>query len=257
MEAFLETLQTERVWGQVLIERDEAAFRLRHVDDRSKGLKNLRTVPILELRSMAMYDAAGQFRPLRVAPDLVKEWVCYCRTPEELWRAVQAIYPGSIPDWYATQIGAPPVTNYREFSNRQSGMYRITQLLTDEQATQVIRACCHPRFCLKRRFWTVERLISDRAEEKSAVPCLEPCAVLLELARKAARIEQEEKARVQLSPSELQTLVSAAKTLLESGATEERVGNIGSSTNPRRLQLVLEKYGAAVNDAQDREEERL
>jgi hypothetical protein len=253
--AFLEALGAERVWAQVLIQRHDSGFSLRHSNDRSANPATLKALTIPDLRKLAMVDAAGQFRPLRSAPDLVSRWICHCKTDEELARAIQELYPGSIPDWYSTQDAVPPTTNYREFTNRQSGMYRITQFLTDTQAAQVIAACCHARFCLKRRFWTVEGLSPDAAESKSAIPCLEPCAVLLELARKATRIEQEEKTSVQLPASDLATLVGAAKFLLETSGAGERAGNIGSPLNPRRLQLVVEKYGSAADAATDKAEE--
>jgi hypothetical protein len=72
-------------------------------------------------------------------------------------------------------------------------MYRITQMLDDAQAREVIRACCNAGCCLKRRLWTVESLAPDAPAEKSEIPCWEPCAILLESARKAVRVEQAEK----------------------------------------------------------------
>lgn len=251
---FIESINTDRSWGQVFIERTPNGFRLRHVADREVSWEQLRAVAFPELRKLASYNVAGQFRPLRVAPDLQRGWHTVCRTEEELGRAIQEIYPGSVADWYAAGQLPAPATSYREFTNRQTGMYRITQLLTDAQAACVIRACCHPRFCLKRRLWSVEGLPPDEPQAKSAIPCLEPCAVMLELARKEARIEQEEKSPVQLSPSELETLVTAARFLLEQGGAGERIGNVGSATNPRRVQLVLEKYGGAVDAARNRDE---
>ena len=148
-----------------------------------------------------------------------------------------------VQDWFAAQ-GVPPVTNYREFTGRQTGMYRITQLLTDEQAGIVARAACQERFCLKRRLWTVEGLAPDTPGKsaapsgKSEIPCLEPCAILLELARKATRIEQEEKADVQLSRSEIESVLAAAEAALASGSSADRIGNLGDASqivNPHFL----------------------
>ncbi len=254
-KAFIDSLAAECLWAEVLIRREALGFSLRHVRVRDTDPALLRIVAISDLRKLAMFDASGQFRPLRSAPDLVDGWICFPKTDEELVRAIQELYPGSIPDWYATQTGVPPATNYREFTDRQSGMYRVTKFLVDSQAAQVISACCHSRFCLKRRFWTVEGLAPDSAESKSPIPCLEPCAVLLEFARKAARIEQEERLSVQLPASDLATLVGAAKSLLEVARAGERTGNIGSPLNPRRLQLVVEKYGAAADAATNKAEE--
>jgi len=251
IQKFVDSFGPERVWAQLLIERGDSGFTLRHVEDRSVLPDSLRRLGIADLRKTAIFDTAGDFRPLRTAPDLVRGWICDCKTSQELWRAIQEIYPSSIPDWYAAQQTPIPVTNYREFTHRQSGMYRITQFLTDAQAGQVISACCNPRFCLKRRFWSVGDLPPDSAERKSAIPCLEPCALLLELARKAARIEQEHKLDVQLSRTELESLLSAARVLLKDGEAGKRTGDIASPTNPRRLQLVVEKFGAAVDGSQE------
>src|SRR3989442_3355012 len=93
-------------------------------------------------------------------------------------------------------------------------MYRITTLLSDAQAAEVTRACCHKMFCLKRRLWTANGLAPDPVEDKSLIPCLEPCAILLELARKAMRIVQEEKMRLDLSHGEAATLAAALQIAL-------------------------------------------
>jgi hypothetical protein len=254
-EAFIASLTPEKDWAQVTIQRAGETFALRHIADRDIPLGQLRHLSLPEIRSLAMFTGSGQFRPLRSSPDLPGGWTLTCNSPAELWRAVQELYPGSIPDWFAAQSQNPPVTNYRDFANRQTGMYRITTLLTDEQAANVTRAACHSRFCLKQRLWTVQGLAPDPAAEKSAIPCLEPCAILLELARKAARIEQEEKLGVQFSRSELQSFLAAAEAALQTERMQDRTGNVGSASNPRRLQLLIEKVKKFVGEARDGEEE--
>jgi hypothetical protein len=239
--AFASEIAPEKVWAELLIQFSGEEFTLRHARDRDVPLGQLNRVTIPALRELAMFSASGQFRPLRSSPDLPSGWVLSCIGQAELWRALQEIYPGSVADWFAARSGAVP-TNYREFTNRQSGMYRITQMLTDAQAADVTRAACHSRFCLKRRLWTVTGLEADDAKVKSEIPCLEPCAVLLELARKAMRIEQEEKAPVQLSRSELESFVAAVQAAIVRGASGERLGNVASPMNPRRLQLLIEKF---------------
>jgi hypothetical protein len=81
------------------------------------------------------------------------------------------------------------VTDYRAFTERQTGMYRITTKLSDSDVAGVIRACCAKESCLKRRLWTISGLETDSPETKSIIPCLEPCAMLLESARTAARLK--------------------------------------------------------------------
>jgi len=253
IEAFVRWIGDEKVWGEVFIRANLERFELRHSADREASGQELRRITVSDVRKLAIFTAGGMFRPLRASPDLQRGWILHCEGRQELWRALQEFYPGSIPDWFAAQNGAKP-THYRDFTKRQSGMYRITQLLTDEQAANVTRAACHPRFCLKRRMWTVDGAGVDSPSEKSEIACLEPCAVLLELARKAARIEQEEKAAVQLSKSELQSFLAAAEMAIGGGSSAERIGNVGLADNPRRLQLLIEKFKQESGKPADSEE---
>ncbi len=241
IDAFIRTIQPEKIWGEILIQRSDSQFVLCHSADRDFSVGALQRIWLRDVRKVATFTAVGQFRPLRIAPNLARGWRLICSGSLELWRALQEFYPGSVPDWFASQNGAEP-TNYREFTARQSGMYRITQLLDDVQAANVARAACHARFCLKQRLWTVSGLEADSAAAKSEIPCLEPCAVLLELARKATRIEQEGKLSVQLSRSELESFLAAAEAVIENGARTDKIGDVGASTNGRRLQLLLEKF---------------
>jgi hypothetical protein len=172
--------------GQVAIARLEQGYELRHEVDRLCPGAALRLVPLTELRALAQFTATGVFRSLRSAPDLQSGWRALVSTDFELEQALNQIYPGAVADWFAAQRPPIPVTNFREFTQRQTGMYRVTALLEDAQVIRVVRACCHRQFCLKRRQWTVADLPPDTATEKSLIPCLEPCAVLLECARKAS-----------------------------------------------------------------------
>jgi hypothetical protein len=245
IDAFVQEVAPEKIWAEVLIQLSGEEFILRHVRDRGVPTGELKQLTFSDLRKLSFLNAAGLFRPLRSSPDLQSGWVLSCSGATDLWRALQEIYPGSVADWFAVQNGASP-TEYRQFTNRQSGMYRITQLLSDAQAAWVTRAACSQRFCLKRRLWTVAGLDADAAVGKSEIPCLEPCAVLLELARKCTRIEQEEKLGVQLSRSEMESFLAAAEIVIGSGLAGERVGNVSAPTNPRRLQLLLEKFKEAL-----------
>lgn len=177
--------------AQVLIRRDGTGFELRHVEDREASLESLKLVNLANARTLAQFTAAGEFRPLKSAPTLQRGWRMAAANDVELEELLSRLYPGAIADWHAAQTGHPSVTNYREYVSRQSGMYRITAMLTDAQAAEVARAVCDVKYCLKRRLWTVPGLEPDAAEAKSLIPCLEPCAILMEAARKALRAEQE------------------------------------------------------------------
>ncbi|HEY3857817.1 MAG TPA: DR2241 family protein [Verrucomicrobiae bacterium] len=230
LTAFLASFDKETTFGQLLIRRAAGGFELCHTAEAETLSENLRLLDVRELRALAQFTATGLFRPLKSAPNLRCRWQCLATDEHELEQALSHLYPGAVADWFAVRSGAPPITSYRQFTARQTGMYRITTMLSDEIAAAAIRACCHPDFCLKRRLWSVEGLAPDAPEEKSAIPCLEPCAVLLEFARKVARLEQE--TSVAIPP-----LAQPDPTVAET--------DFDSARNPRRVRYALEKQTMA------------
>lgn len=253
--ALVAALNTELLFGQVLILKRGRGFELRHLSDREKETCHLRPIALFEARSLAQFTAAKVFRPLKPAPNLPSGWLLELENPDQLEEALNHLYPGALADWYHFKNGSARVTSYREFTGRQSGMYRITTFLTDEQAAAMARACCHQRFCLKRRLWTVGNLPTDAAGEKSVIPCLEPCAILLEFARQVARIEQEAKTSLELSESERGTLRVALEHAIEIPRAESKEAEMNDPGNPRRLKLMLEKIGTALKASAPDEEE--
>jgi hypothetical protein len=201
----------------------------------------LRLISLTELRSLAQFTAGGAFRPLKAAPNLPSGWRALAATDVALGMALNHLYPGAVVDWFAAQKDPVPVTHYRPFTNRQSGMYRVTQMLSDEQAARMTLVCCHKTFCLKRRLWTVPGLAPDVPSEKSLIPCLEPCAVLLEFARRVLRLEQDDKLAAELASQEVAALHDALQTALHHPDPAVREADFEAPTNPRRLQWLLEK----------------
>jgi hypothetical protein len=228
--AFLEALRTEMIFCQIWISRTSGGFVVRHLDDRALPLESLRLLGAGDVRALAQFTAAGVFRPLKSAPNLSRGWQAELRSDDELWLALNALYPGAVADWFAAQSAHPPITSYREFTARQTGMYRITASLPDEPARAAVAACCHPDFCWKRRLWSAEGLPPDEAEKKSVIPCLEPCAVMLEFARKVARFEQGVHPTETAPPPE--------------GPVAEC--DFDSPDNPRRRRFILEKQRRAA-----------
>jgi 4Fe-4S iron-sulfur cluster binding domain/DR2241 stabilising domain len=210
LNAFVASIGDECVLAQVLIRRGPspftltlspprgegtercAGYELRHVDDAATTADNLRLVTINDARLLAQSTASGEFRPLKSAPNLQRGWRLVAVNDAELEAALSRLYPGAVADWFAARSVNPPVTNYREYANRQSGMFRVTAKLSDAQVASVIKAACDAKFCLKRRLWRGAGLAADTAADKSLIPCLEPCAILLESARRTFRAEQPE-----------------------------------------------------------------
>jgi hypothetical protein len=240
LRQFVAQLGDAFVLAQVLVRRQDQGFELRHVDDRSVDSHQLRDMTPEALRTLAQFTAAGAFRPLKSAPNLASGWRAVIADVEELGVALERLYPGAIADWFAASGPASPVTHFREFTARQTGMYRITTMLDDARAAGVAGTCCDVRFCLKRRLWTVPGLASDGATAKSVIPCLEPCAVLLEFARKAVRLEQEDKMRLELSAGEIATLQGTLSFALEAKPAG-READFSQPDNGRRVRLLLAK----------------
>jgi 4Fe-4S binding protein/cobalt chelatase family protein len=240
---FVEQIASELIWGQVLIRRGAQGYDLRHVADRNAP-GPLRLVALTELRQLAQFTAGGAFRPLKAAPNLPSGWRALAGTDAALGTALNHLYPGAVADWFAALKEPPPVTHYRPFTNRQSGMYRITQMLSDEQAARMTLVCCHKNFCWKRRLWTVPGLAPDVPSEKSLIPCLEPCAVLLEFARRVVRLEQDDKLATELAAEDVASLHDALEMALHHPDTAVREADFEALTNPRRLQWLLEKRKA-------------
>jgi hypothetical protein len=243
-QAFTEQIGDALVFGQVEIRRAGDGFELRHIADRTTPDQDLEATTLPSLRTLAERTADGAFRPLKTAPNLRRGWRLAVGSASELAEALGHLYPGAVADWFAARQESPPVTHYRDFTNRQTGMYRVTQHLDDAQVATVVRAACPARFCLKSRLWTIPGLEPDAPESKSLIPCLEPCAILLEFTRKAARIEQQEKQPLALTPAELDTIKAALEHWLATGDPTVREGNFESPANPRRIALVLEKLRA-------------
>jgi 4Fe-4S iron-sulfur cluster binding domain/DR2241 stabilising domain len=246
LEHFLAQFGAKLLIGEVLIARCFPQFELRHAADGSMSAEELKLIEIPDLRAVAQTTANGSFRPLKSAPNLRRGWRARMSSPKDLGVALNHLYPGAVADWFASKQNPPPLTNYRTFTGRQTGMYRKSQLLNDEQASLAVKACCHPRFCLKRRLWGVGTLGSDPVEAKSMIPCLEPCALLLEFARTVAGLEQEKPSKPPSPAEDASPVLTPSNAIAPDAIPAIREADFGDSGNPRRRQWLLEKLGPSI-----------
>lgn len=242
MAAFVGRIGRGFAFGQLWIESIEPGFQIRHVQDRDVPVEALRSLRVDELREWSRFDAKGAFRPLKGAPDLRPGWICRVKQVLELEAATNHLYPGGIADWYSVSSGAEPALTLRAFLERQTGMYRGAKALEGGAAVALVRSCCGATRCLKRRLWQVEGMSEDEVTSKSEVPCLEPCAVLLDFARRESRMLRESAIGLQLTPMDLDTIRSVLERAVEGGVevTGLRAGDTGEPLNPRRILLALE-----------------
>ena len=241
MAAFATWLAPEKIFGDILIRSIGQDFTLCHAADASIAAGSLQVCGIDGLRTLAANTVGGEFRPLKTAPNLRRGWLTHAHGLSELEMALDHLYPGAVADWYAVNAGDPPITNFRTFVDRQTGMYRTAAMLSDANAAEAIRASCDSRVCVRRRLWTIDGLEQDPAGLKSVIPCLEPCALALELSRRAMRLEQDEKVTVRISIGDLATLAASLDLALAHPSPGVREGDSGHPANPRRILLLKEK----------------
>lgn len=182
--------------GQILLGSD---FTLRHADDA--GRDDL--VPYgspADARELARHDADGNFRPLKTAPNLMGGWLLEAGSLEGMELALEFFYPAALGLWLSVLRGSLAPTTLRETLDRQTGMYRVTQLLRDDQASELVARCCSSDGgCLRTILWdlspavplaslppsklTLEGFPSDRIP----LLCRELCNLVVAAARPVAK----------------------------------------------------------------------
>ena len=145
-------------FGQILVtKREGAGFVLSHRDDAS--LNQLQTHRDAENAiEIAKYDDAGNYRPLKTAPNLRHNWRLELATVEELRRALDYFYPSRLTVYAAWKTGYLKTTALRETLNRQSGMYRVAAKISDPQINDLVADFCRSDSgCLRTILWKRDR----------------------------------------------------------------------------------------------------
>ncbi len=175
--------------GQIHISPTPEGFTLRHeADSTAPNLQTFRTPD--DAHEIARWDDHGEYRPLKTAPNLRRGWELKVPALADLHLALDAFYPAALGNWRAVLLGekiAPPL---RETLNRQTGMYRITGLLTRDEASHISAKLCAPG-CLRQILWPIES--SDPAPHPAEPPgriplfCANICSLFLGEARSAVK----------------------------------------------------------------------
>jgi sirohydrochlorin cobaltochelatase len=139
--------------GQILVRKTNNGFVLTHRDDEAReDLHTRRSTedPV----GIAKYDDAGNYRPLKTAPNLRHGWQLELATLPELKRALDYFYPGRLAAFLIWKTGQLHTTPLRETLDRQSGMYRVAAKISDDQINDVVGDFCRSDGgCLRTILW--------------------------------------------------------------------------------------------------------
>ena len=121
-------------------------------EEARKDLQTFRNAE--EAVEIAKYDDAGNYRPLKTAPNLRHGWRLTLQTLKELKRALDYFYPGRLAVFATWKIGQLRSINLRDTLDRQSGMYRVAAKISDEQINDVVADFCRSDGgCLRTILW--------------------------------------------------------------------------------------------------------
>jgi sirohydrochlorin cobaltochelatase len=187
--------------GQLSISPVGGAWELRHTEDADRD--DLAVFSSWEdARALANLDDSGAYRPLKTAPSLRHGWRLVLPDAHSIRLALEYFYPAMAGVWLAHTRGEVRPVDLRETLGRQTGMYRITQQLSDEQAQRLIaRQCRSKGGCLKTILWRISAGVSvpllppgkfrADATPPGTLPllCQEACNFLVAAARKMVKDE--------------------------------------------------------------------
>ncbi|HEX2750857.1 MAG TPA: DR2241 family protein [Verrucomicrobiales bacterium] len=189
-----------RVGEAVILRGPDGSFRIRHHADAAEPVLTIHRTPEAA-REVAKYDAAGEFRPLKSAPTLIRGWEIMLPDTLSLMQALDFLYPAALANWVRWLDGEAMAPPLREALGRQTGIYRVTALLRDGEAEELVAGLCREK-CLRHVMWplTAGHQWTALPPEKQSAPrdgpgtgcplpllCLDPCPLLIGGARSAVK----------------------------------------------------------------------
>jgi sirohydrochlorin cobaltochelatase len=194
--------------GQIFIQpNNNGGVVICHRDDKGRtDLKAFRSSE--DAIEVARYDDAGDYRPLKTAPNLRHGWRLDVADLGELRRALDYFYPGRLAMLAAWKENRLTTTSLRETLNRQSGMYRVAAKISDQQIDNVVGNLCRSDGgCLRTILWKRDasgavpstKLPPEKfdpthdqtGQSSPSIPllCQEACSLLINECRKAVKGE--------------------------------------------------------------------
>ena len=175
--------------GQVVFHADGGSFSLRHSEDAGRGDLEIFNNPH-DAAMIALCDDAGNYRPLKTAPNLKHGWLLRVASLADLHLALDLLYPAALANWRALLRDEKIATPLRDTVNRQTGMYRVTGLITDEEAQGIVDSLCRPG-CLRCIQWPIPSEaappVVPAREKEIPLLCIDACSLLIGEARRVVK----------------------------------------------------------------------
>jgi sirohydrochlorin cobaltochelatase len=223
-EQVLEGVVAPFYFGQLLVRKGTTgSFVVLHRDDES--LDQLQRYQDAENAiEIAKYDDAGNYRPLKTAPNLRHGWRLELATVEELRRALDYFYPSRLAVFTAWKSGYLKTTALRETLDRQSGMYRVAAKISDPQINDLVADFCRSDSgCLRTILWKRDRngvIASTKLPKEKFDPVVDQAAACSRRPAGDARASHSEAATVPLFCQEPCNLLIAECRKIVKGASE-------------------------------------
>lgn len=184
--------------GEIHLHPNGGGWELRHRDDhRRADLAEHRGAEAA--RTLAQYTDGGAFRPLKTAPNLRHGWRLMVADLADLRHALDYFYPAMLGVWLSHDRGELAPVPLRTTLGRQTGMYRVTQKITDDEAQEMVRDFCRTDGgCLKHILWPLapgtpiatlppEKLSPTASPGGFPLLCHEGCNLLVAKAREVVK----------------------------------------------------------------------
>jgi len=194
--------------GQIEIRREDPEFALFHRDDSAREDLEIYRSPD-DAAELAKFDDAGNYRPLKTAPNLRHGWRLELADLEALQQALEFFYPGRLAALAAWEAHRLTTTPLRETLDRQTGMYRAAARICDDEIDTLVGRFCRSEGgapgCLRTILWArdgtgarpslrlpLDKFIAPldqagRGENVMPLLCQEACNLLVAAAREVVR----------------------------------------------------------------------
>jgi hypothetical protein len=175
--------------GQAIFKVDGNGFLLCHAEDAGREDLEFFDNPH-DAAAIALHDDAGDYRPLKTGPNLKHGWGLRVASLADLHLALDLLYPAAMANWRALLRNEKIATPLRDTVSRQTGMYRVTGLITNEEAQGIVDTLCTPG-CLRCIQWPIP---SDAVppvvpikEKEIPLLCIDACSLLIAEARRVVK----------------------------------------------------------------------